>query len=69
MDGFGDMFAQVFNFLIGCFIVAVLGVIYFFYTLIFSKEEVVTEKKIVPEMKLIIKDNKVDTLWIYKQQK
>ncbi len=73
MDGLGsalgDFFQGIFVLLIVCFILAIFGVGYAVYSWFFKEETVITSKKIVPEMKLIIKDNKVDTLWIYKQVK
>ncbi len=73
MDGFGDalgnFFQGVFILLIVCFIAAVLGIGYFVYSWFFKEESIITNKIIVPEMKLIIEDNKVDTLYIYKLEK
>ncbi len=55
---------------IGCvLIIAVLGTIiivgsasYF----LFSRDEIVSKKPLVPEIRLVIKNNKVDTLYVYK---
>ena len=72
MDGLGNAFASFFTGIIitavVCFILAVAGLGYFGYNVFFKEKEVITDKKLVPEMKLIIKNNKVDTLWIYKQK-
>lgn len=63
---------SIFNFFIGCFIVAVLGIIYAVYSLglvIWGDEVIVSSHKIVPELQLTIKNNKVDTLYVYKLKK
>lgn len=47
---------------VGVFFTSVLASILFNF-----KSEIKTDKLIVPEIELIIKDNKVDTLYIYKK--
>ena len=32
-------------------------------------EEIISTHKIIPELRLTVKENKVDTLYIYKQEK
>jgi hypothetical protein len=73
MDGFGDAFANFFKGIIiiavVSFIVAVIGMGYICYSYFFKDNSITSDKLIVPEIKLIVKDNKVDTLYIYKQTK
>jgi len=58
------------------FYVAILGVVLFigaivyggykFYEHYYMERTMVSEQRIVPELRLTIKDNKVDTLFVYK---
>lgn len=62
----------IFNFFIGCFIAAIIGAIYGLYSLFayyYSDIEIVSDKKLVPELRLTIKENKVDTVYVYKQER
>ena len=62
----------IINFFIGCFIVAVIGIVYAlwsWYHIVHMKTEIISTHKIIPALKLTIKENKVDTLYIYKQEK
>ena len=47
-----------------CFIILGIAI-----GVISSNKEIISETKIIPEIKLIIKDNKVDTLYVYKPLK
>ncbi len=73
MDGFGNGLAAFFNsifvLLIVFFILAVLGVGYALYNWLWKDVEIVSHKKLVPELRLTVTENKVDTLYIYKEQK
>lgn len=54
------------NFLLGC----VIGLIFGCFMLIaFNEPFIESDVKINPTLKLTIKDNKVDTLYVYKQLK
>jgi hypothetical protein len=68
MDGIGQGIGQAF-FAVGifCAVLAaiIMGAIWFFV----SSDEIKSEKRIEPKIELIIKDNKVDTLFIYKEPK
>jgi hypothetical protein len=74
MDGFGNGFADAFKWV---FYLAILGVVlggfsvcYFAYKYVVGfDEEIVSPNKIVPEIQLSVKDNKVDTLYVYKLKK
>ncbi len=74
MDGFGQGFANALSWV---FYLAILGVIlgafnvcYIGYKYIVGFDEVITSPhKIVPELKLTITENKVDTLYIYRLKK
>lgn len=48
-------------------ILIVIGIVYFIYTM-FKPTTIESKTKLVPEIKLVIKDNKVDTLYVYKQK-
>lgn len=63
------MFRGIGELIIGLFIVAVLAVlsligigVYSF----FAPEKVESKKLITPEIKITVKDNKIDTLYVYK---
>lgn len=45
----------------------VIGIVYFIYTMV-KPTKIESKTKIVPEIKLVIKDNKVDTLYVYKKK-
>ena len=57
--------------LVGVIMLALSGLygVYKLWDYYNGDKEIVSSHKIVPELKLTIKDNKVDTLWIYKQVK
>lgn len=72
MDGIGNGLAHIFNFLIVCFFVAIAGIIYAGYTAwdaVWGDVEIVSPVAIKPELRLTIKNNKVDTLFVYKLKK
>lgn len=48
-------------------ILIVIGIVYFIYTMV-KPTTIESKTKLVPEIKLVIKDNKVDTLYVYKQK-
>lgn len=52
---------------LGAFIVLVVWGCWELFDWFFIEENITTTKPIIPEINLIIKDNKVDTLYIYKQ--
>lgn len=64
MDGIGEIngIGCLFSVLIGFLIIVFLGIGVFFG----SKSPVKTSKKIVPQIEINIKNNKADTVYIYK---
>jgi hypothetical protein len=74
MDGFGQGFADALKWI---FYLAILGIVlgginvgYIGYKyLVGFDEEIVSPHRITPKLKLNVKDNKVDTLYIYKLKK
>jgi hypothetical protein len=71
-SGMLDGLNGLFNFFIGCVIVAILGVAYFLFSMfidIVDDKEIISTKPIIPELRLTITENKVDTLYIYRLKK
>ena len=74
MDGFGQGFADALKWV---FYLAIFGVVlggisvcYVAYKYLVGFDvEIVSPHKIEPELKLTVKNNKVDTLYIYKSSK
>lgn len=68
MEGIGQGIASMFI-AVGVFcsvvVAIIMGTIWFFV----SSDEIKSEKRIEPKIELIIKNNKVDTLFIYKEPK
>lgn len=69
MDGIGNALQGLFEMTIVFFIIAILGVGYFLYNIFGNDDELVSKTIIIPELKLTIKNNKVDTLYVYKLKK
>ena len=36
------------------------------FKMLFGRKTIESDKRIIPELKLVIKDNKVDTVYVYK---
>lgn len=64
---YSNMFDGLITFILILCMIAALGLGYMGYDLIFGNSDITSDKPIRPELKLIIKDNKVDTLYIYKK--
>lgn len=69
MEGIGAGLQSFFNFAIVCFILAICGICYFIYSILDKDGEIVSPTRITPELQLIVKDNKIDTLFVYKLKK
>lgn len=72
MDSLGSALEGFFTLFFIVFIVAIIGIIYgaySFYTQTWGTIEIVSAQIIQPELKLTIKNNKVDTLYVYKLKK
>ncbi len=67
MEGFGKGLAEAFGCLLT--IIAILAVGFISFTVYyFVKDDAITsEHPIKPQIELVIKDNKVDTLYIYRK--
>lgn len=62
----GNALSGIFNFLMVCFFIALLGVGYFVFTLFKDKKTFKTTEKPSISWELKAKGQKVDTIWIYK---
>lgn len=62
MDGIGK--ALVFMFV---FCVIVGGVVTFGVTKFFSEDDIRVKEPLVPEIELVVEDNVVDTVYVYKR--
>jgi hypothetical protein len=72
MDGsfLGDALSTFFKVVVIMGILLLMSGVYIIYNWYVSKDyEMISSKKIVPELRLTIKDNKVDTLFVYKLKK
>jgi len=67
MDGLGNALGQMFGCLITIIVVLAIGFIgttcYYF----FKGDSIKSEKPIKPQIELVIKNNKVDTLYVYRK--
>lgn len=63
---YGSGLAEAFGCLIGTIVILFVVTVVLFCLNFFSADEVVVKKPIVPEIRLEIKNNKVDTLYVYK---
>ena len=67
MDGMGNALGQMFGCLIAIVVILAIGFIgtgcYYF----FKDDAIKTDKPIKPQIELVIKNNKVDTLYVYRK--
>ena len=67
MDSIGKGLGEVFGCLITITIAAIIGCIAFVCYYFFSDDSIKSEHPIKPKIELVIKDNKVDTLYVYRK--
>ena len=68
--GYGDGFREVFiAMMIVCFIAGLLvfGSIHYARKYVFHSDDIESSKPIIPIKKLVIENNKVDTVYIYRK--
>ncbi len=63
---YGQGLAEAFGCMIGTIVICVICIVGFVCYLVFSRDEIVTKKPIVPEIRLVTDGKKVDTLYVYK---
>lgn len=68
MEIFGSVLDALFRFLFVCMIIAILGLGYFLYTILWPRGKRIESKELlVPEMRLTTDGKKVDTIYIYRK--
>jgi hypothetical protein len=67
MDGLGNALGQMFGCLITIAAVSVIGCIGFTGYYFFKDDTITSEHPIKPQIELVIKNNKVDTLYVYRK--
>lgn len=67
MDSIGKGLAEVFAVFATIAIVSVIGCIVFTCYYFFGDDSIKSEHLIKPQIELVIKDNKVDTLYVYRK--
>lgn len=63
-----DLIGVIIYLLVMFLVISVIGMVFFLVT-VFSNKKLKSSERIEPEIELIIKDNKVDTVFIYKTTK
>ena len=63
-----DSIDVIIDLLVMFIVISVIGMVFFLVT-VFSSKKLKSSERIEPEIELIIKDNKVDTVFIYKTTK
>ena len=70
LDGLSEFFNGLLTLLVICFVLAVLGVVYFCYSYFFKDHNTIkTKEKPTITWELESKGQTVDTVWIYKFKK
>jgi H+/gluconate symporter-like permease len=65
-DGIGSFLTFIwYGFLVGVIAVIILGIVLLFN--IFGKQTIKSDKIIKPKLELVIKDNKIDTVYVYEK--
>jgi hypothetical protein len=67
MDGIGNALGQMFGCLIAIIAVLAVGFIGFTGYYFFKDDSIKSEKPIKPKIELVVKNNKVDTLYVYRK--
>jgi hypothetical protein len=67
MDGLGNALGQMFGCLIAIIVVLAIGVIGTMCYYFFNDDSIKSDKPIKPQIELVIKNNKVDTLYVYRK--
>lgn len=69
MTTFDEALTNIFNFLIVCFFIALLGIGFFIYSMFSEKSTFKTKSKPVITWELKAKGQTIDTVWIYTFKK
>lgn len=64
MEGFGKGLAEAFGFLLTIIAILAVG---FTANYFVKDDDITSEHPIKPQIELVIKDNKVDTLYVYRK--
>ena len=67
MDGLGNALGQMFGCLIAIIVLLVIGFIGTMCYYFFNDDAIKTNHPIKPQIELVIKNNKVDTLYVYRK--
>jgi len=67
MDGIGNALGQMFGCLIAIIVVLVTGFLGTVCYYLFDDDAIKTNHPIKPQIELVIKNNKVDTLYVYRK--
>ena len=67
MDGLGNALGQMFGCLIAIIVVLVTGFLGTICYYFFNDDAIKTNHPIKPQIELVIKNNKVDTLYVYRK--
>lgn len=67
MDGLGNALGQAFGCLITIIVVLAVGFIGFTGYYFLKDDSIKTTRPIKPQIELVIKNNKVDTLYVYRK--
>ena len=64
---YGSGLAEAFGCLITIIVILAIGLIGFTGYSFFKDDSIISEHIIKPEIQLVIKDNKIDTLYVYRK--